>query len=109
MLAELSRIVMDMLSVLEIEVHSPQGGFYVFPDFDRYRERLARKGIETSRDFCSQLLADTGVAILPGSDFGQPEKELTARIAFVDFNGKDALDNYPDDSPEKMAQFASAT
>jgi aspartate aminotransferase len=97
-LAELSRIVMDMLNVLEIDIVAPQGGFYVFPDFNNYRERLARLGIETSRDFCKQLLQDTGVAILPGSDFGQPEKELTARIAFVDFNGQDVLDNYPDDN-----------
>ena len=96
-LAELSRIVMDMLNVLEIDVLPPQGGFYVFPDFDNYREPLARIGIQTSRDLCRQLLEDTGVAILPGSDFGQPEKELTARIAFVDFNGAEALENYPED------------
>lgn len=96
-LAELSRIVMDMLNVLEIDVLPPQGGFYVFPDFDNYREPLARIGIQTSRDLCRQLLEDTGVAILPGSDFGQPEKELTARIAFVDFNGAEALANYPED------------
>ena len=30
---------------------------------------------------------DTGVAILPGVVFGRPENELTARIAYVDFDG----------------------
>jgi len=37
------------------------------------------------------LLTDTGVAILPGSSFGRPANELTARIACVDFDGAKAL------------------
>ena len=37
------------------------------------------------------LLQDTGVAILPGSDFGRSAEELTARVAFVDFDGAQAL------------------
>jgi aspartate aminotransferase len=36
-------------------------------------------------------MQDTGVAILPGSEFGRPTQELTARIAFVDFDGSRAL------------------
>ncbi|MBT8333365.1 MAG: hypothetical protein KJP19_02960 [Deltaproteobacteria bacterium] len=34
---------------------------------------------------------------MPGSEFGRDEKELTARIAYVDFNSREALDNYPID------------
>ncbi|MEJ2056534.1 MAG: hypothetical protein P8X39_01690 [Desulfofustis sp.] len=34
---------------------------------------------------------------MPGSDFGRPKEELSVRIAFVDFNGAEALNNYPDD------------
>jgi len=92
----LAKTIMEMLRVLEINVHAPRGGFYVFPDFEPYRERLARAGIFTSKEFCARLLADTGVAVLPGSDFGRPEIELTTRIAFVDFNGSEALQNYPE-------------
>jgi len=33
------------------------------------------------------LLEETGVAILPGEVFGRPPEELTARIAYVDFDG----------------------
>jgi aspartate aminotransferase len=36
-------------------------------------------------------LEDTGVALLPGSVFGRPENELTARLAYVDFDGARAL------------------
>jgi aspartate aminotransferase len=97
-LAQLSRIVMDMLGVLGSDIHAPHGGFYVFPDFGNFREPLARMGILTSKALCNRLLEDTGVAILPGSDFGQPENELSARIAFVDFDGQELLDNYPLDN-----------
>ena len=38
-----------------------------------------------------KLLEDTGVALLPGSVFGRPEDELTARFAYVDFDGAKAL------------------
>ncbi len=97
-LERLSIIVMETLTSADIKVLPPRGGFYVFPDFDNYRDVLATKNILTSKDLCQQLLADTGVAILPGSDFGQDESELTARIAFIDFDGKKALDNYPHDN-----------
>ena len=41
---------------------------------------------------CRRLLEDTGVAILPGGDFGCSPEELTARLAYVDFNGKAAIE-----------------
>lgn len=96
-LATLSETVMEMLNVLEIKVHAPKGGFYVFPDFEPYRERLRRSNISDSKELCQRLLADTGVAVLPGGDFGRPRDELAIRIAFVDFDGSGALANYPED------------
>ena len=54
-------------------------------------ETLARRGIRDSDSLCRQLLADTGVAILPVSVFGRPPKELIARISFVDSGGAQAL------------------
>ena len=47
--------------------------------------------MHTSSELCQRLLEDTGVAILPGSDFGQPCEQLTARIAYVEFDGRNAL------------------
>lgn len=69
----------------------PQGGFYLFPDFTPLTERLRERGVTTSQQLCERLLEDTGVAMLPGSSFGRPEEELTARIAYVDFDGARAL------------------
>lgn len=68
-----------------------EGGFYLFPDFSPLRAPLAARGILTSHELCEQLLEDTGVAMLPGSEFGRPPDELTVRIAFVDFDGRAAL------------------
>jgi aspartate aminotransferase len=72
-------------------VASPQGGFYLFPDFDPLSERLAARGIHTSEALCARLLEDTGVALLPGHVFGRPLEELSARLAYVDFDGEAAL------------------
>jgi aspartate aminotransferase len=74
-----------------IIVAEPKGAFYLFPDFTPFRDKLYSRGITNSRDLCRRLLEDTGVAFLPGSVFGRPKDELTARLAFVDFDGARAL------------------
>ncbi|OQR82041.1 aspartate aminotransferase [Thraustotheca clavata] len=79
------------LHKMNIQVHAPQGGFYVFPCFRNYRQKLASRNIHSDVEMCQQLLADTGVAILPGSYFGRTAQELYARIAFVDFKGDIAM------------------
>jgi aspartate aminotransferase len=73
------------------EVVAPEGAFYVFPRFKPMSGKLRARGIHCAADLCERLLEDTGVAILPGSDFGRPPHELTARIAYVDFDGAQAL------------------
>lgn len=90
-LSVLGRFCTDRLRAAGLEVPTPVGGFYLFADFAPVRERLARRGIDTSQALCERLLDETGIAILPGSSFGRPEQELTARIAFVDFDGARAL------------------
>ncbi len=74
------------------KIRYPHGGFYVFPDFSPFREKLQRRNIHNCVDMCSRLLEDTGVAVIPGIEFGRKPEELAARIAYVDFNGKAALD-----------------
>lgn len=76
---------------LQIYAPKPQGGFYLFPDFSRYKERLMTRGIHNSSDLCDKLLNDTGVALLPSFDFGRPFEKLTARLSYVDFDGENAL------------------
>jgi aspartate aminotransferase len=74
-----------------IKTHKPEGGFYLFLDFSDYIETLNKQGIHTSKELCSRLQGETGVAILHGSTFGRPEDEFSARMAYVDFDGARAL------------------
>lgn len=85
-----------------IAVMEPQGAFYLFPDFEAYREQLRARGVTTSARLCEKLLEDTGVAILPGNNFGRAASELTARLSYVDFDGARALaaaEQIPADQP----------
>jgi aspartate aminotransferase len=79
--------IADKLESAGIRTMHPQGGFYLFPDFGSHREKLAERGIATGTVLCNRLLEETGVAILPGADFGRQRDELTARLAYVDFDG----------------------
>ncbi len=74
-----------------IRVHEPAGAFYLFLDFGPLADRLLGRGIGDSASLCDRLLQDTGVAVLPGEAFQRPREELTARLAYVDFDGARAL------------------
>jgi aspartate aminotransferase len=74
-----------------VDVHRPEGAFYLFPDFGAFARGLKERGITSARELCDRLLEDTGVALLPGEDFGRPPRELTARLAYVDFPGGHSL------------------
>jgi aspartate aminotransferase len=85
-----------------VRLPDPEGGFYLFPNFEYYREKLINKDIYTSVEMCDAILRDTGVAMLPGKDFGRQPDELTVRMAYVDFDGgavmKAAME-HPADKP----------
>lgn len=53
----------------------PDGAFYVYADVSEYSK--------DSLSFCSQLLADTGVAIAPGIDFDTARGDSYVRLSFA--------------------------
>ena len=69
----------------KININKPQGGFYLMPEF------LIKK-FSTSQDMCSDILEKTGVALLPGSDFGFSIERMIVRLSFTDFNGQEFMD-----------------
>jgi aspartate aminotransferase len=87
----LGRLVSARLRAAGADVEPPDGGFYLFPDFTPHREKLRARGIASGPELCEQLLMETGVALLPGADFGRPAAELTCRLAYVDFDGGQCL------------------
>ncbi len=81
----------DTLRTAGILVHKPEGAFYLYLDFSPFTDRLTERGVNDSRELCERLLVDTGVALLPGADFERPPEELTTRLAYVNFDGAEAL------------------
>ena len=44
-------------------------------------------------EMCKDILNKTGVALLPGSDFGIDSKKMLARLSYTDFDGSNFLAN----------------
>lgn len=92
------RIMKFILSAYEsalgnvgIKCAPAEGGFYLMPDFSNFRVELEKYGIPNGTSLANQILQDTGIASLPGSEFGLPDDSLILRIALVDFDGEAAL------------------
>ena len=69
-----------------INVTKPEGGFYLFPEFTNAK-------FSTSSEMCNDILNKTGVALLPGSDFGLDSNKMIARLSYTDFDGSNFLKN----------------
>ena len=48
---------------------------------------------KNSSKLCESILNDTGVAMLPGSDFGFKPKKMLTRLSYTDFDGTDFFRN----------------
>ena len=48
---------------------------------------------KTSSEMCRDILNNTGVALLPGSDFGFNPDRMLARLSFTDFDGEEFMKN----------------
>ena len=78
--------VYENLKSNAINVTNPEGGFYLFPEFTNAK-------FSTSSEMCKEILNKTGVALLPGSDFGLDKKKMLARLSYTDFDGVNFLKN----------------
>ena len=64
----------------KVLINPPQGAFYLMPEFKNKRYK-------SSAQLCETILNETGVAMLPGSDFGFKPKRMLTRLSYTDFNG----------------------
>jgi len=92
LLSALTAHCLRALTAAGARTEAPDGAFYLFSDFGGLREPLAARGIRTSEELAARLLEETGVAVLPGTDFGRAPDELSVRLAVVDFDGAKALE-----------------
>jgi len=85
-LSVVGNYIYDNLKSNKIIINKPEGGFYLMPEF------LIEK-FSTSEEMCSSILKETGVALLPGSDFGFSKNRMITRLSFTDFDGNKFMEN----------------
>ena len=56
------------------------------------------KKFKSSAEMCDDILNKTGVALLPGSDFGFDQNRMLARLSFTDFDGKKFMEEIEDNT-----------
>ena len=83
--------VYENLKSNKVLINKPQGGFYLMPEF-------LNKKFNSSAEMCDDILNKTGVALLPGSDFGFDQNRMLARLSFTDFDGKKFMEEIEDDT-----------
>ena len=77
--------VYENLKSNKVLINKPQGGFYLLPEFLNLK-------FKSSSEMCKDILKKTGVALLPGSDFGFDQNRMLARLSFTDFDGQNFMD-----------------
>ncbi len=90
-LKSLGNYMFENLKSNNVLISKPQGGFYIMPEF------LNKKFI-SSEKLCEDILDNTGVASLPGSDFGFNSNKMIIRLSFTDFDGKEFMKNILDNT-----------
>ena len=78
--------VYESLKSNVVNIAKPEGGFYLFPEFTNAK-------FSSSSEMCKDILNKTGVALLPGSDFGLQKSRMIARLSYTDFKGTNFLNN----------------
>ena len=110
----LSKRCVNILRECGVYVAQSKGGFYLMPDFSGidnmdklihdYNGMYGKNKNEntfTSVDFQNYLMDKAHVASLPGTCFGRNPTELLLRLCYVNFDGKNVLENsheLPDDT-----------
>jgi aspartate aminotransferase len=101
-LSSVGNYVYENLKSNKVLINKPQGGFYLMPEF-------LNKKFNSSSEMCDSILNDTGVALLPGSDFGFDQNQMLARLSFTDFDGQDFMSKIEDNQKidnDKINEFA---
>src|SRR5210317_1392309 len=88
-LGAIGNYVYENLRSNKVLINKPQGGFYLMPEF-------LNKKFKSSSEMCDTILNDTGVALLPGSDFGFEQTKILARLSFTDFDGQEFMNKIED-------------
>ena len=79
----------------------PQGAFYFFADFNKLKESLSKKKVDTSNKLAESLLScPFHIAVVTGDACMLEPDNFGARIAFVDYDGKKTFDDFKRNKPQ---------
>jgi aspartate aminotransferase len=84
----------------------PEGGFYCFVSFNELKDELNKKGVNDSNALADSLLSHPHhIATVTGDAVMLEPDDFGARLAFVDYDGKKAFENYKKNPPEDEEAF----
>jgi aspartate aminotransferase len=86
-----NKFIATSLNKIGIDTIEPNGGFYVFANFEKYRQQFLDLGIENGYDLQNYLLGNYKIACLSAANFGDLETSLSVRMStsFLDANTPD--------------------
>jgi aspartate aminotransferase len=88
-----------------ISASVPKGGFYFFADFNAISDYLVEKGVKDSNALMYSLISHPfHIATISGDTCLLDPNNFGARIAFVDYDGKKAFDNYKTSHPKTLSE-----
>jgi aspartate aminotransferase len=109
--ARVSRAVHTVFIEAGATCRSPGAAFYLYPDFESLRDRLANRGVHTGAGLADHLLDEQGIAVLAGRHFGDDPAGLRFRVATSLLYGSDAEERWQalrTDDPLELPWIAGA-
>lgn len=89
----------------ELKVTRPDGGFYFYADFNNLKEELLASGVKSSNDLSKAMLSHPyHIATITGDALLLPADIFGARMAYVDYNGRQVYDAFTAEQPKTEAE-----
>jgi len=96
----------NALSKIEgVKLTKPDSTFYLLADFNAFSNELRKANITTSQKLSESLIVHPyHTAIVGGDSLVLERTDFSARIAYVDYNGSKAIQNYLDLKPKTSSE-----
>jgi aspartate aminotransferase len=91
-----------------IKALKPESTFYLLADFNSFATELQKLRIDTSQKLSEALIVHPyHTAIVGGDSLVLERNDYRARIAYVDYNGKEIYQNYKNKNPKSPSEKLS--
>jgi aspartate aminotransferase len=95
----------NALNSMGVNATKPEGTFYLLADFNQYSSELTGAAIPTSQRFAESLIQHPyHTAIVGGDSLILERTDFSVRIAYVDYDGANAYDNFQNNPPKSASE-----